>query len=87
MTIRNVSDAKEQLSALLVMVEQGEEIVIARAGRPIAKLVQYEKPKLPRKLGALEGQFWISPDFDEPDLEFEKLFYEGPIEPACLGVS
>jgi len=82
MTIRNVSDAKEQLSALLVMVEQGDEVVIARAGRPIARLVPFERTNEPRKLGALRGQIWISPDFDKPDAELEKLFYEGPIEPV-----
>ena len=69
MTIRNVSDAKEQLSALLVMVEGGEEVIIARAGRPIARLVQFDRPKKSRKLGALKGQIWISPDFDQPDTE------------------
>jgi prevent-host-death family protein len=82
MTTRNVSDAKEQLSALLVMVEQGEEVVIARAGRPIARLVPFERPKERRKLGALRGQIWISPDFDAIDPELEKLFYEAPIEPV-----
>ena len=82
MTIRNVSDAKEQLSALLVMVEQGEEVVIARAGRPIARLVQFERSKERRKLGALRGQIWVSPSFDEPDEELEKLFHGGAIEPV-----
>jgi len=82
MTIRNVSDAKEQLSALLVMVEHGDEVVIARAGRPIARLVPFERTTEPRKLGALRGQIWISPDFDEPDPELERLFLEGPIEPV-----
>ena len=78
---RNVSEAKEQLSALLVKVEQGEEVVIARAGKPVAKLVKLEPEKEPRKFGALKGKIWISPDFDDPDPELEKLFYEGPIEP------
>lgn len=64
------------------MVEQGEDVVIARSGRPIARLIQFERPKAPRKLGALEGQIWISPDFDDPDPEFEKSFYEGPLEPT-----
>ena len=77
MTIRNVSDAKEQLSALLVMVEQGDEVIIVRAGRPIARLVPFERPKERRKLGALRGQIWISPDFNHPDPDIENLFYGG----------
>jgi len=82
MTIRNVSDAKEQLSALLVMVEGGEEVVIARAGKPIARLVKYGRPQKPRKLGALKGEIWIAPNFDDPDAETEQMFNEGAIEPA-----
>lgn len=82
MTIRNVSDAKEQLSALLVLVEGGEEVVIARAGRPIARLIQYDRPLGPRKLGALLGQIHINSNFDEPDGVLEELFYEGRVEPA-----
>ncbi len=82
MTIRNVGQAKAQLSALLVMVEQGEEVVISRSGSPIARLVPYDRPSVPRKLGALTGQIWVSPDFNEPDVVLERLFYDGPIEPS-----
>lgn len=81
MTIRNVSDAKEQLSALLVMVESGEEVVIARAGKPIARLVKFDRPKGKRKFGALRGKVWISPDFDEPDPKIDQMFFEGELEP------
>lgn len=82
MTVRNVTEAKAELSALLVMVENGEEVVISRAGKPVARLTKIEPRREPRKLGLLEGQFWISQDFDEPDQELEDLFYEGPIEPS-----
>jgi len=82
MTIRNVSDAKEQLSALLVQVEGGEEVIIARAGKPVARLIKFEQPTGPRKLGALKGRFKVGPDFDRPDPEIDKLFNEGAIEPA-----
>jgi antitoxin (DNA-binding transcriptional repressor) of toxin-antitoxin stability system len=81
-TIRNVSEAKAELSALLVLVEQGEEVVIARAGKPVARLMPFGRPSAPRKLGALRGQIWIAPDFDEPIPELEDLFYKGPIEPS-----
>lgn len=82
MLIRSVTDAKEQLSSLLVRVEKGEDVVIARSGKPVARLVRYESSQEPRKFGALKGQIWISPDFDAPDDETEKLFYEGSIEPS-----
>lgn len=79
MEVTNIHEAKTHLSKLVERVEAGEEIVIGRAGKPVARLVPYKKPK--RKPGSLKGKIWISPDFDEPDPEIEKLFYEGPIEP------
>ena len=82
MTIRNVSEAKAELSALLVLVEQGEDVVIARAGKPVARLSRFERSGQPRKLGALRGKIVISPDFDAPDEELEQLFLEGPVEPS-----
>jgi len=83
MTTRNVSQAKAELSSLLALVEQGEEVVIARAGKPVAKLVQLESvPPQRVRLGMFPGSIVISDNFDDPDPEFEALFYEGPIEPA-----
>ena len=74
MTISTVTEAKANLSKLLARAEKGEEVVIGRAGRPIAMLVPY-KPKRPaRKLGLLEGQIWVAPDFDEwPEEEARAL--------------
>lgn len=83
MIVRNVSEAKAELSALLARVESGEEVVIARAGKPVARLVPANPLNQPRKLGVLAGRIWISPDFDKPDPELEKLFNEGPIEPSA----
>lgn len=61
----NVHEAKTHFSALLAKVEAGEEIVIAKAGRPIARLMPVEKPK-ERELGWDRGaHFWIADDFDE----------------------
>ena len=68
----NVHEAKTHLSRLLAEVEAGAEIVIARAGKPVAKLIPAAKWK--RQLGGLEGQIWISPDFDEPLEGWEDLF-------------
>lgn len=65
MVVVNVHEAKTQLSRLLERVERGEEIVIGRAGRPIAKLVPYAPAQAPRKPGGWEGKVWIAEDFDD----------------------
>jgi len=59
-----VHEAKTNLSKLLARVEQGEEIVIARGSKPVAKLVRVEAAKEPRKLGGDEGLVWMADDFD-----------------------
>ena len=66
----NVHEAKTHLSRLLERVSAGEEIVIAKAGRPVAKLVAYTESEEPRKMGGWKGRVWIADDFDElpPDL-------------------
>ena len=59
--------AKTHLSQLLQEVEQGEEVVIARAGVPIARLVAWQKPPTPVAApGAMRGQIELSEDFDAP---------------------
>ena len=63
--IVNIHEAKTHLSRLLADVEGGGEVTIARAGRPIARLVPVNPPAK-RQLGLERGQIWISPDFDEP---------------------
>ena len=70
MQIINVYDAKTHLSRLLDQVAQGEEIIIARAGKPLAKLVPYRDDDQPRVPGSWHGRVRIAPDFDElpPDL-------------------
>ena len=62
----NTHEAKTHLSRLLARVAQGEEIVIAKAGRPVAKLVGIAAPVRRRKLGGARGQVVISPDFKAP---------------------
>jgi prevent-host-death family protein len=62
----NIHQAKTQLSRLIAKVEQGEEVVIARAGEPVAKLVPVERSKQSRRLGEYPGQIWIADDFDAP---------------------
>jgi prevent-host-death family protein len=70
----NIHEAKTHLSRLVARAAAGEEIVISKAGTPMAKLVAYERPKEPRKLGALRGQIEILPGFDEMDDEITRLF-------------
>ena len=63
----NVHQAKTQLSKLLAEVEQGEEIVVARDGVPVAKLVPFPRPTTKRlRVGNWKGRIWMSPDFDAP---------------------
>ncbi|HYL05114.1 MAG TPA: type II toxin-antitoxin system prevent-host-death family antitoxin [Thermoanaerobaculia bacterium] len=64
MGVFNVHDAKTNLSRLLERVAQGEEVIIAKSGRPVAKLVRVAGE--PRKPGRLKGRIRIGPGFDEP---------------------
>jgi prevent-host-death family protein len=64
MGVFNVHDAKTHLSRLLERVAQGEEIIIAKSGRPVAKLVRVAAE--PRRPGRLKGRIRLGPDFDEP---------------------
>ena len=66
----NVYEARTQFSKLLDRVASGEELVLGKAGKPVARLVKYEapeeSPKEPRKGGCWAGRAWISDDFDAP---------------------
>jgi prevent-host-death family protein len=62
----NIFEAKTNLSKLIERVEQGEEIVIARAGKPVARLTRVERARKPIRFGALKGKIWIADDFDDP---------------------
>jgi prevent-host-death family protein len=66
----NVHEAKTNLSALITAVEAGEEVVIARSGRPVARLVPFG-PVLARPIGLDDGELVIADDFDDPLPEFE----------------
>ena len=70
MTEVNIHEAKTHLSRLLRRVTAGEEIVIARAGKPVARLVPVAEPPRPRELGRDRGKIWIADDFDtlDPDI-------------------
>ncbi len=70
----NIHEAKTHLSRLLVLVEAGEEIVIARAGKPIARLSRADAPVADRVPGYGKGQIVIHDDFDDPIPELEAYF-------------
>jgi len=70
----NIHEAKTHLSRLIERVEAGEEITLARAGRPVARLVPYEGRRVPREPGIWKGKVVIHPDFDDPLPDFDKAF-------------
>jgi prevent-host-death family protein len=65
MTTVNIHEAKTHLSRLLAKVSRGDEVIIARGGKPIARLVPIQKAKrMDRLLGIDRGRLWIAGDFD-----------------------
>jgi prevent-host-death family protein len=68
MVIRNISEAKAELSSLIAMVQRGDEIILSKSGKPVAKIVPYSGAAKIRVPGSMQGQIWIAPDFDQlPD--------------------
>ena len=79
MYITNISEAKAQLSALIEKVLAGEEVIIGKAGKPVAKLIRYERSEKSRRPGVLRGQIRIAEDFDELPEDIAGAF--GLVEP------
>lgn len=82
MTIVDVHQAKTRLSQLLARVEAGEEVVIARHGEPVARLVR-RKPAGKRQPGAMKGQIVIDDSFFDPLPEEELRAWEGGSSCEC----
>ena len=74
MVVRNISEAKAELSALIEAVQNGREVIIAKAGKPVARLVAFRGPAQPRKPGSMAGEIWIGPDFDSLPDDLEEAF-------------
>ena len=74
MLITNISEAKAQLSALIKKVMAGQEVIIGKAGKPVAKLVHYERSEKTRKPGALRGKIKIGDDFDDLPKDVAEAF-------------
>ena len=82
MRMVNISQAKAHLSRLVREAAGGEEIVITKRNRPVARLVALEASTHPRKPGGWEGKVWMADDFDAPlPEELEKKFYGDGSEP------
>ena len=75
-TTVNIHEAKTHLSRLIERVTTGEEVIIARAGKPVVRLISIE-PVVPRsRIGFMEGQFKVPEDFDTLyQDEIEEMFY------------
>ena len=73
----NIHEAKTRLSQLIAAAERGEEVVIARAGKPVARVVKMEpERKVLREPGSMKGEFWFAPDYDKADQEILEMFEE-----------
>ena len=74
----NMHQAKSSLSRLVERAIAGEDVVIARNGEPLVRLVPVSRDRKPRVPGRLKGKVWISPDFEFTDAEIKELF-EAPL--------
>lgn len=83
--IINIQAAKTHLSRLVEEAAAGEEIIIAKAGKPMVKVIPYKPAKKRRVGGQLKGQIWESPDCWEPDEELIRSFYESSLYPEENG--
>jgi len=73
----NIHEAKTHLSRLLQRVAGGEEITIARAGVPVARLVAVEPPRTPRPMGMYRGELHAPDDFNDPPPDGLLALFEG----------
>ncbi len=73
----NIHDAKTQLSKLIETVESGEEVIIARAGKPVARLVPYLPVKPLREPGLMKGKFEVPDSFFDPLPDEILEYFEG----------
>ena len=73
----NIHEAKTHLSRLVQEAASGEEIVIAKSGRPVARLVALDETKPPREFGRMKGKIWIAEDFDAPLPDDLLALFEG----------
>ena len=70
----NIHQAKTNLSRLIEITANGQEVVIARAGKPVAKLIKYNEKLQPRTPGILKGKIIVPLDFNDENEEINELF-------------
>ncbi len=70
---RSITEAKAHLSSLVEAALRGEEVILDRAGKPVARIVPFRDPAKTRKPGVLKGLV-VPDDFDDPDPEIERMF-------------
>ncbi len=75
MQIINIHQAKTNLSKLIEKTLEGEDVIIAKAGKPVVKLVAYKEKLKPRKPGLWKGKVFVPDNFTDEDPEINKLFY------------
>ena len=80
MKIANIHEAKTQLSKLIESALAGEEIIIAKAGKPLVKLIPYQQDRQPRKPGGWEGKVTMAEDFDDELPESIQAYFMGEAE-------
>jgi prevent-host-death family protein len=81
--LKSLYEAKTHLSELVDRAATGEEIIIAKNGVPMARLVPLSKRTQKRRPGGWEGKVWVADDFDAPlPAHLTRLFEESPVEPS-----
>jgi prevent-host-death family protein len=79
----NIYEAKMRLSKLIRLVRAGQEVIIADAGTPVARLVPIEPPRTERTLGADRGKIWVAPDAFDPLTGDELAVWNGALFPEA----
>jgi prevent-host-death family protein len=79
----NVHEAKTQLSRLIAKAEAGEEVIIARHGKPVARRVPFEAVRPKRRAGSMKGKIWLDDSFFDPLPEEELRAWEGGGDRGC----
>jgi len=77
-TVVNMYEAKTQLSALVDQAAGGEDVIIARNGKPQARITALVPARRSIKFGLLKGKYTVPDNFDAPNPEIEAQFYGGP---------
>ena len=75
----NIHEAKTHLSRLVDRAAAGEDIIIARAGKPLVRLVSFQSSRAPRRLGIFAGQIRIAEDFDDLPEDMQVAFEESQV--------